>query len=130
MASVNRAAPDKGRTPADAGRLKAAVAGAERSLAVAFVREPDPAFQDVDHLKVQPMLMKAGRTPSRVRRISPDGTVTSIAGVPANNNFFNGGYIDGPGNFAQFSFPGGLVVGTTGALYVADTWNNRIRKIQ
>lgn len=58
-----------------------------------------------------------------VRRISPDGTVTVVAGA-------NGaGFRDGPGEEAQFDDPRGIAVGRDGSVYVADYGNQRIRKI-
>jgi len=58
-----------------------------------------------------------------VRRISPDGTVTTIAG--ANGT----GSRDGPGDVAQFKWPRGMAAHPDGALYVADYGNERIRKV-
>ena len=58
-----------------------------------------------------------------IRRITPNGTVTTLAGNSA------GGYSDGVGTAARFSDPEGLTVDSAGNLYVADTGNNRIRKV-
>ena len=58
-----------------------------------------------------------------IRRISPDGTVTTIAG---GNGF---GSRDGPAETAQFDGPTDVVVDPEGAIYVADCWAHRIRKI-
>lgn len=69
-----------------------------------------------------------------IRMISLDGEVTTIAGKGAKNP----GYADGPCDIATFSFPKGLDVRhepiegtnkTKTVLIVADTGNNRIRRI-
>lgn len=59
----------------------------------------------------------------RIRRIAPDGTSTTIAGTGVP------GFADGPAATAQFKEPGGLVRGSDGTLFVADTGNHRIRAI-
>ncbi len=58
-----------------------------------------------------------------IRRISRNGRVTTLAG--------NGlpGFRDGEGALAQFSGPMGVAVDAGGRVYVADTWNDRIRVI-
>lgn len=57
-----------------------------------------------------------------IRRITPDGLVTTVAGLRSIS-----GTQDGTGKTARFNFPTDLRVDTTGALYVVDTRNNRIR---
>jgi len=59
----------------------------------------------------------------RIRRISPDGSVSTVAG--------NGtaGYADGPVSEAEFWYPTDIAVGPSGKLYVADWKNHRIRVI-
>ncbi|GGZ06295.1 gluconolaconase [Pseudoduganella plicata] len=58
-----------------------------------------------------------------VRRIAPDGTVTTVAG--------NGqpGDADGKGAAARFNGPVGVAVDDAGVVYVADSYNDRIRRI-
>lgn len=63
----------------------------------------------------------------RIRRISPEGVVTTLAGDPASEP--ESGYVDGPGAVARFSFPNGIAIDAAGTLYVADTYNARIRAI-
>ena len=58
-----------------------------------------------------------------IRRVTPGGAVTTIAGGPVQ------GSQDGTGSGAQFKFPTGLAVDSSGIIYVADTDNHTIRKI-
>jgi hypothetical protein len=59
-----------------------------------------------------------------IREVTPDGTVTTIAG--------NGGpgYMDAKGSAALFKYPSGIVVDNTGVLYVTDNGNNRVRRLE
>lgn len=58
----------------------------------------------------------------RIRKIAPDGTVTTLAGGER-------GFKDGKAAEAQFDSPYGLAVKRDGTVYVADTKNHRIRAI-
>lgn len=61
---------------------------------------------------------------STIRKISPAGVVTTVAGRPLEP-----GHADGAGNIAQFDSPTGIVVDGSGNLYVAESGNHDIRKI-
>lgn len=59
-----------------------------------------------------------------IRKITPNGKVTTIAGLPRNE-----GYRDGVGGDAYFSFPTSLAAAPDGTLWVADYDNMLLRKI-
>jgi sugar lactone lactonase YvrE len=59
-----------------------------------------------------------------IRKISPAGEVTTLAGAPGES-----GNVDGVGINARFDDPEGIAVDAAGNVYVADTDNNTIRKI-
>jgi sugar lactone lactonase YvrE len=59
---------------------------------------------------------------NRLRRVSQDGTVTTLAGATP-------GFADGVGTAALFNDPRGIAVDSLGYIYVADTGNNRIRRV-
>jgi sugar lactone lactonase YvrE len=62
---------------------------------------------------------------ARVRKITPSGIISTIAGTGQVG--FSGD--DGPAASAQFNFPRGLALHEDGNLYIADSLNFRIRKI-
>ena len=59
----------------------------------------------------------------RIRRIAPDGSVSTLAGGAAP------GFADGPGAAALFDTPTGLALDEKGNLFIADTSNGAIRKL-
>jgi sugar lactone lactonase YvrE len=65
---------------------------------------------------------------STIRKISPGGAVTTLAGTP---NFPGPSSISTPGTStpAAFNYPTGLAVDSTGAIYVADQGQHTILKI-
>ena len=61
----------------------------------------------------------------RVRRVSPDGLVTTAAGT-GHAGFSGDG---GPPGRAQLAYPAGIAIDRGGALLIADSGNNRVRRI-
>lgn len=59
-----------------------------------------------------------------VRKITPAGVVTTLAGSAGNR-----GFTDGSGSAARFTSPIDLTVDSAGAVYVVDRTNHAIRKI-
>lgn len=70
-------------------------------------------------------LYVADRAAHRVRRVTPDGKIQTVAGTGAQD--FSGD--DGPATAATLNAPSGVAVDATGNLYIADTGNHRIRKV-
>ena len=59
---------------------------------------------------------------NRIRKLTPEGTLTLLAGGGE-------GFADDGGASAFFNTPSGLAIDSNGNIYVADTGNNRIRKV-
>jgi len=61
----------------------------------------------------------------RVRRVAPDGTIGTVAGIGIAGFSGDGG----PATAAQLAFPAGLALDGAGNLYIVDSTNVRIRKV-
>lgn len=59
-----------------------------------------------------------------IRKATPDGVVTTVAG-----SYRGYGMQDGIGNAASYRLPTGILVNSDGIVFVADATNNQIRKI-
>ena len=66
----------------------------------------------------------ADRTNNTIRKITPAGVVSTLAGLAGN-----AGSADGTGSAARFDLPTGVAVDSAANVYVADLHNNTIRKI-
>ncbi|MBT9548819.1 MAG: hypothetical protein IV090_25730 [Candidatus Sericytochromatia bacterium] len=60
----------------------------------------------------------------RLRKITPDGSVSTLAGGA------EAGYREGPGSEAHLNQPSALAVSPEGVVFVADTGNHRIRRLE
>lgn len=67
----------------------------------------------------------ADRSRHRILRVDPAGIATTVAGSGELGDSGDGG----PATDAAFSFPGDVALGDDGAIYIADTYNDRIRKV-
>ena len=74
-------------------------------------------------IDAQGVLYVADTGNNAIRRITPDGQVTTLAGDG------NPGDQDGVGAAARFNGPIGVAVDASGRVIVADTYNDRIRAI-
>jgi sugar lactone lactonase YvrE len=63
---------------------------------------------------------------NRIRKVSTNGTITTVAGPGSTNGALGDG---GPATGATLSFPSGLALDSVGNVFVADTGHNRIRKV-
>jgi len=101
--------------------------------AAQFYRPSGIAIDAADNLYV------ADSSNHRIRKVAPKGEVSTLAG---NGDFADrprlcikhrcfpvGGFANGQGRAARFDDPHGIAIDAAGNLYVADTRNNRIRKV-
>ena len=68
-------------------------------------------------------LLVADTGNNAIRKITPEGMVSTLAGGAS------AGHADGPGAQALFNGPVGVAVDLAGNVFVADSYNDRIRKI-
>jgi sugar lactone lactonase YvrE len=99
------------------------IAGGTRGFADAIGRSA--RFDTPSALALAPdgALIVADTANNAIRRITPDGATTTLAGTGEP------GDRDGPAHDAQFNGPIGVAVDRTGRVTVADTYNDRIRLI-
>jgi sugar lactone lactonase YvrE len=69
------------------------------------------------------LFVSDGAGGNRLFAIDPAGTVTPLAGAD------DAGFADGAGTAARFATPSGIALDATGALYVADTGNDAVRRV-
>jgi sugar lactone lactonase YvrE len=112
------------QTPAQAGRLVLVAGGGSGGDASPADRAEliGPFGVGFD---AEGTLFLVEMTGNRVRKIGPDGLVTTIAGTGRKGSVGD----DGPATKAELNGPHSLAVTRNGDVFVADTWNNRVRKI-
>ena len=62
---------------------------------------------------------------NQIRKIAPGGVVTTLAGQGSTT----AGTANGVGTLAGFTYPRGMAYDPSGFLYIAETTNNRVRKL-
>jgi sugar lactone lactonase YvrE len=67
----------------------------------------------------------ADQANNRVRRVSPDGSIATVAGNGTEGFSGDGGQAAG----AQIAQPSGVAADNAGNLYISDTGNSRVRKV-
>ncbi|MGE0041478.1 MAG: hypothetical protein AB7H88_10160 [Vicinamibacterales bacterium] len=88
---------------------------------------PDAVFEDPFSVAadVDGVVYVADSAAHIIRRISADGEVTTYAGSPGQF-----GSADGTGQEARFYSPFGIAVDRAGTVYVADSYNSTVRRIE
>lgn len=103
-----------------AGNGSGGFAGDDGRAPLAQLNQPQAITMDAgDNLYI------ADTSNQRIRKVSGDGVITTIAGVGVEG--FGGD--EGKATSARLWNPRGVAVDGDGNLYIADTWNHRIRKV-
>jgi sugar lactone lactonase YvrE len=90
-----------------------AATSAQINFPVAVAPTPDSGFLIADQFN------------SRVRRVSPGGTITTVAGTGTPGFTGDGG----PATAAKISNPNGVAVTSDGGFLIGDTQNRRVRRV-
>jgi uncharacterized protein (TIGR03437 family) len=77
------------------------------------------------YIAVQGSRFSASTNNNSILKVSPGGTVTTVAGNGTGGFSGDGG----PATGAELDGPSGVAVDAQGNLYIADTLNNRVRKV-
>ncbi len=67
---------------------------------------------------------------NRIRKVDASGTISTVAGS-GDTGHFQGGFSGdgGPATSAELSIPGALTFDSIGVMYIADSWNHRVRRV-
>ncbi len=93
------------------GDLTAFASGLETPSAIAFDQNGD--------------LLVADSGSNSIKKIDRSGVITTVAGIDGK-----AGFADGDASSALFNAPVGIAIGEDGKIFVADTYNDKIRIIE
>jgi|GEM_PF-1426525 len=76
-------------------------------------------------------LFIADRGNNRIREVGTNGIITTVAGNGYQDQFGNGAYSGdgGPATVAELNQPDGVAIDANGNIFIADRYNERIRKV-
>ena len=78
------------------------------------------------HVDAAGNIFIAGSLNNRIRKVDAAGTITTVAGSSKSLGYSGDG---GPATSAMLASPGGVYVDATGNIFIADTLNHCIRKV-
>jgi RHS repeat-associated protein len=118
-ARIRKVSPD-GAISSFAGTGTPGFVGDNGPATAARLYQPSSLVLDVDG-----NLLVADTGNHRIRKITPDGIISTVAGSGTAGSAGDGG----PATSAQLDHPVGLCLDSTGALYIADETAQRIRRL-
>jgi uncharacterized protein (TIGR03437 family) len=115
------------RQVTSAGTITTLAGTGERNFSGDGKQSTAASIADPQLMAVDPSgnLYIADQSNSRVRKVSSQGTITTFAGSGAGRFAGDGG----PSYLAVLDDPQGIAIDQAGNLYIADTVNNRVRKV-
>ncbi|MEV4869247.1 NHL repeat-containing protein [Streptomyces syringium] len=123
--------PSTGTGPQPAGLAEGAIATVAGNGAAGFISDGGPGALTRIHYPYGVAVDKNGnlyiadRHNHRIRKVTPNGLITTVAGDG------QAGYVSdgGPAVATRLHYPGDVAVDDAGNLYIADTSNHRVRKV-
>jgi len=108
------------------GQVSTLAGNSTQSLGSEDGQGENARFNQPDGIALDPTgnLYVSDRANNTVRKITPDGTVTTLAGLASQ-----AGHVDDTGSAARFNYPRGLCVDPQGNVIVSELTGNDIRKI-